>query len=149
MCVWVASCPPWAQPAASASPGYAQPLSCSPWGLPQGGNSPVPSQGPSISLTALGNLGGPWVLGRARRSVWMGWVTSGRPWSLSGCRSPTHSFINFPKVLPLSGQFSQRPRHLWARLCAACWMASRHGPSLSRDVPSVTASSLLHSASVP
>lgn len=89
------------------------------------------------------------VLGRARHLVWMGWVTSGRPWPLSGCRVPTHGFINFPKVLPFSGRFSQRPRHLWARLCAACWMASRHGPGPSRDVPSVTASSLLHPASAP
>lgn len=90
------------------------------------------------------------VLGGARRSVWTGRVTSGRPWPLSGCRAPTHGFINFPKVLPLSGRFSQRPRHLWARLCAACWMASRHGPQPSRDIPGfLTASSLLHSASVP
>lgn len=153
--LWVASCPPWAHPAARAPPvpgrslSSAEPLSCSPWCLLQGGHSAVPSHGPSASSTALRNLRGPWVLGRPGYLLWMGWVTSGTPLPLSGRRFSTHSFINFPKVLPLSGQFSQRPRGLWARLCAGYWIAGRHCPSPSRDVPVSLPAQLLHLPSVP
>lgn len=131
----VASCPPWAQAAASASSGCAQPLSRSPWGLPQGGNSPVPSQGPGVGKGQALGLDGLGDLWQAMAPLWMS-------------RSHTR-FYKLPQSASLFCRFSQRPRHLWARLCAACWMASRHGPGPSRDVPSVTASSLLHPASAP
>lgn len=67
----VASCPPWAQAAASASSGCAQPLSRSPWGLPQGGNSPVHSQGPGVGKGQALGLDGLGDLWQAMAPLWM------------------------------------------------------------------------------
>lgn len=80
-----------------------------------------PPSGPSAS-SVFGNLGGP--SGWEGLGTWSGWAG----WPLARhCASPdialTHNFINFPKVLPLSGQFSQRPRCRWPRLGAGCWTA--------------------------
>lgn len=91
------------------------------WNLLQGGNPRVPSRGPSASFTAnrpLG-VGKTWV--RGLNELGDLWHAIAPLWT-----SLSHTqFYKLPQVLPVSGQFSQRPRRLWARLCAGRWRAGQ------------------------
>lgn len=133
----VASCPPWAQRTASVPSGsreVSELCRATPLFLLQPPPRPwftCPPSGACSLFQTRGDLRGPRVSGRPGYLLFMGWVTSGTPLPLPECCFPTHTFINFPKVLRLSGQFSQCPRRLWARLCAGDWRAGRHSPSPS------------------